>query len=147
MSNYVPLGKAMGATPDGRKAGEPLADATSPSVYAPNLGPTATHRSVARAIDPYRVPNGVTFNQRFNATTLMSERELYKWSDLVREFVDACGMEVQYTVVDSATLRDAQLSPQDYRDLFVRVGGYSAVFVELSPEVQESIIARAEQRF
>ena len=147
MSNYVPLGKAIGATPDGRKAGEPLADATSPSVYAPNYGPTATHRSAARAIDPYRVPNGVTFNQRFNATTLMSERELYKWSDLVREFVDACGVEVQYTVVDAATLRDAQLNPQEYRDLFVRVGGYSAVFVELSPEVQESIIARAEQRF
>ena len=146
MSNYVPVGKYTGATPDGRKSGEPLADATSPSRYAPNLGPTATHKSVARAIDPYRVPNGVTFNQRFNATAVMSERELSKWSDLVREFVESNGVEVQYTIVDSATLRDAQEKPQEYRDLFVRVGGYSAAFVELSREVQDSIIARAEQQ-
>lgn len=145
MSNYVPVGKYTAASPDGRKSGEPLADSTSPSVYAPLAGPTAAHRSMARAIDPYRVPNGVTFNQRFNATAVMTERELSKWSDLVREFVDACGVEAQYTVVDSATLRDAQKHPNEYRDLFVRVGGYSALFVELSPEVQDTIIARAEQ--
>ncbi len=145
MSNYVPVGKYTGATPDGRTSGEPLADSTSPSVYASQAGPTAAHRSMARAIDPYRVPNGITFNQRFNSTAVMTDRELSKWSDLVREFVDACGVEAQYTVVDSATLREAQKSPNDYRDLFVRVGGYSAVFVELSPEVQETIIARAEQ--
>jgi len=147
MSNYVPVGKFTGATPDGRKSGEPLADATSPSQYAPNLGPTATHRSMARAIDSYHVPNGVTFNQRFNATTVMSERELNKWADLVREFVDSLGVEVQYTIVDSETLKDAQKKPEEYRDLFVRVGGYSAVFVELSREVQDSIIARTGQQF
>jgi pyruvate formate-lyase/glycerol dehydratase family glycyl radical enzyme len=145
MSNYVVVGKNTGATPDGRKSGEPLADATSPSIYAPVVGPTATHRSMARAIDPYRVPNGVTFNQRFNATAVMTDREMSKWSDLVREFVDSSGVEVQYTVVDSTTLREAQKTPKEYRDLFVRVGGYSAVFVELSKEVQESIITRAEQ--
>jgi pyruvate formate-lyase/glycerol dehydratase family glycyl radical enzyme len=145
MSNYVTVGKNTGATPDGRKSGEPLADATSPSLYAPMVGPTATHRSMARAIDPYRVPNGVTFNQRFNSTAVMTDREMSKWSDLVREFVDSSGVEVQYTVVDSATLREAQKKPKEYRDLFVRVGGYSAAFVELSKEVQESIIARAEQ--
>ena len=147
MSNYVPVGKYTGATPDGRKSGEPLADATSPSRYAPVVGPTATHRSMARAIDPYRVPNGITFNQRFNSTAVMTEREMSKWSDLVREFVDSCGVEVQYTVVDSATLREAQQNPNEFRDLFVRVGGYSAVFVELSKEVQDSIIARSEQSF
>lgn len=145
MSNYVPVGKYTGATPDGRASGEPLADSTSPSVYAPPAGPTAAHRSMARAIDPYRVPNGITFNQRFNSTAVMTDRELSKWADLVREFVDACGVEAQYTVVDSATLREAQKNPNEYRDLFVRVGGYSAVFVELNPEVQETIIARAEQ--
>lgn len=145
MSNYVPIGKFTGATPDGRMSGEPMADSTSPSVYAPLAGPTAAHRSMARAIDPYRVPNGVTFNQRFNSTAVMTERELNKWSDLVREFVDSGGVEAQYTVVDSNTLRAAQKDPKQYRDLFVRVGGYSAVFVELSPEVQDTIIARAEQ--
>lgn len=147
MSNYVPIGKFIGATPDGRKSGEPLADATSPSCYAPNLGPTAMHKSVTRAIDSYRVPNGVTFNQRFNVTAIRTERDLNKWSDLVREFVESRGVEVQYTIADSATLRAAQKKPQEFRDLFVRVGGYSAIFVELSREVQDSIIARAEQQF
>ncbi len=147
MGNYVTLGKWMIASPDGRKKGEPLADATSPSYYAPVVGPTATHRSAARTIDPYRVPNGVTFNQRFNATAVMSPRELSKWADLVRDYVDRCGMEVQYTVVDGESMRRAQKHPDEYRDLIVRVGGYSAVFVELSKDVQDSIIARAEQQF
>lgn len=147
MGNYVTLGHWLGASPDGRKKGEPLADATSPSRYAPAAGPTATHRSAARAIDPYRVPNGVTFNQRFNATAVMSRRELSKWADLVRDYVDRGGVEVQYTVVDSEALRRAQEHPEEYRDLIVRVGGYSAVFVELSKDVQDSIIARAEQQF
>ena len=144
MSNYVPLGEQTGATPDGRKSGEPLSDSTSPSRFALNYGPTATQRSQSRAIDPYRVPNGVTFNQRFNTTAVTTEREMSKWADLVREFVDSRGVEVQYTVVDSTTLRDAQQKPDEYRDLFVRVGGYSAVFVELSKEVQDLIIARTE---
>ncbi|MBI2941400.1 MAG: hypothetical protein HYY04_13280 [Chloroflexi bacterium] len=147
MGSYVTLGRRVGATPDGRRAGERLADATSPSIYAPAAGPTATHRSAARAIDTSRTPNGVTFNQRFNATSITTARELSKWADLVREYVDAGGQEAQYTVVDRATLRRAQEHPEEYRDLVVRVGGYSAVFVELSRELQETIIARTEQEF
>ncbi|MEA4908365.1 MAG: hypothetical protein GYA17_20620 [Chloroflexi bacterium] len=147
MGNYVPLGHWVGASPDGRKQGDSLSDSTAPSTLAPVVGPTATHRSAARAIDSYRTANGVTFNQRFNATSVMTSREVSKWADLVRDYVDACGMEVQYTVVDGAALRLAQANPGEYRDLLVRVGGYSAVFVELSKEVQDSIIARAEQQF
>ena len=145
MGSYVTLGRKLGATPDGRRRGERLADAASPSPFAPPAGPTATHRSVARVIDPYRTPNGVTFNQRFNATAVGGPRELAKWADLVRAYVEAGGQEVQYTVVDGEALRQAQLRPTEYRDLVVRVGGYSAVFVELSQELQDSIIARAEQ--
>ena len=145
MGSYVTLGRKLAATPDGRHRGERLADAVSPSPLAPPAGPTAAHRSVARAIDPYRTPNGVTFNQRFNATAIGGPRELAKWADLVRAFVEAGGQEVQYTVVDGEALRQAQLRPAEYRDLVVRVGGYSAVFVELSKELQDSIIARAEQ--
>lgn len=145
MATYLLLGKRVGATPDGRASGEPLADATSPSALAPLAGPTAAHRSNARAIDAWHTPNGVTFNQRFNATAVTTPRELSKWADLVRTHVEAGGQSVQYNVVDSAVLRAAQRHPERYRDLIVRVGGYSAVFTELSQEVQDSIIARAEQ--
>jgi formate C-acetyltransferase len=143
MGAYVSLGRQVGATPDGRASGERLADATNASHLAPAAGPTATHRSAARAIDTYRTPNGVTFNQRFSAATVGGPRELSKWADLVRAYFDAGGQEAQYTVVDRETLLLAQQSPHEYRDLIVRVGGYSAVFVELSREVQESVIARS----
>ena len=145
MATFVQMGRLTGATPDGRRRGEMLADATSPSRYAPALGPTAAHLSNARGIDTYRTPNGVTFNQRFSSSAVASERDLSKWADLVRTYVDAGGQSVQYTVVDREMLLDAQRHPERYRDLFVRVGGYSALFVELSGEVQDAIIARAEQ--
>jgi formate C-acetyltransferase len=147
MANYVPLGKWLGATPDGRRSGERLADSTSPSHFAPNYGPTATHRSNARAIDALRTPNGVTFNQRFNAAAVSSPRDLSKWAGLVRSFMEDGGMEVQYTVVSTDELREAQRHPAENRDLIVRVGGYSAVFIELGKDVQESIIARSELAF
>ncbi len=144
MANYVSLGRWLGATPDGRRSGERLADATSPSPYAPAASPTATHRSAARAIDGYHVPNGVTFNQRFGTASVSTPRELSKWADLVRSYMEDGGVQVQYTIVDSSDLKRAQEHPEEYSDLIVRVGGYSAVFVELSREVQDSIIARAE---
>jgi formate C-acetyltransferase len=145
MGSYIPLGKQTGATPDGRRAGDPLSDATSPSLLAPALGPTAAHRSNTKAIDAVHTPNGVTFNQKFNLATVESERDLSKWADLVRTFVESGGQSVQYNVVDAATLRAAQKDPLQYKDLIVRVGGYSALFVDLSEELQETIIARAEQ--
>ena len=145
MGYYVLQGRRLGATPDGRRRGEPLADAISPSSYAPALGPTATHRSAARAIDAYHTPNGVSFNQRLSATAVMSPRDLHKWADLVRSYVDAGGQEVQYQVADGKTLKQAQAHPEQYRDLVVRVGGYSALFVELTKELQDTIIARVEQ--
>ncbi|MBG0788358.1 MAG: hypothetical protein H0S79_24980, partial [Anaerolineaceae bacterium] len=147
MGNYVTLGAMTGATPDGRKSGAPLADATSPSNFAPVFGPTAAHQSVVRAIDTYHAPNGVTFNQRFNLTAVGSPRDLRKWMDLVRSYMDLGGQQVQYTIVDGETLREAQKDPATYRDLLVRVGGYSAIFVQLSKEVQDTIIERAEMRF
>jgi len=144
MGNYVTIGRETWATPDGRKTGERLADSTSPSPYAPNYGPTASHNSVVRAVDPYHVPNGQTFNQRISASSINTARDINKWAYLVREFVDRQGISVQYNVIDSAILREAQEHPEAYRDLLVRVGGYSALFVELSREIQESIINRAE---
>lgn len=73
-----------------------------------------------------------------------TERDIQKWADLVRTYMDAGGQQIQYLVLDSEELKDAQIHPDDYRDLLVRVGGYSAVFVDLTKELQDSIIAREE---
>ena len=144
MGNYVTIGKETWATPDGRKTGETLADSTSPSVYAPNYGPTATHNSVVRTVEHQHFPNGQTFNQRLSLSSISNARDIKKWSNLVQVFVDNQGISVQYNVVDNIILKDAQKHPKEYRDLLVRVGGYSALFVELNREVQDSIIKRAE---
>ncbi|MHB1415717.1 MAG: pyruvate formate lyase family protein [Chloroflexota bacterium] len=147
MGHYVTRGELTAATPDGRGKSEPLADSgCSPSLLAPAKGPTATHRSVARVVDPNRTVNGVTFNQRFSQSAISNPREVAKWADLVRSYVDMGGQGLQYTVVDQRALLEAQQHPELYKDLIVRVGGYSAAFVELSRELQDSIIARAEQQ-
>ncbi len=142
--NYVSMGGWMGATPDGRMRGDSLANATNPTIFAPQNGPTAALKSAARAIDAYHTPNGITFNQRMDPASIMSPREVSKWADLIRSHFDAGGQQVQYNIVEPGTLKLAQVHPEEYRDLVVRVGGYSAVFIELNEEVQNSIIARAE---
>jgi len=145
MGYYMFLGAVTWASPDGRRAGEPLSDSVAPSHFAPALGPTATHRSVTKAIDSLRTPNGITFNQKMSEGSLLTPREISKWADLVRTFIEAGGQSVQYSVVNREALVDAQAHPERYQDLIVRVGGYSARFVDLSKEVQDTIIARAEQ--
>jgi formate C-acetyltransferase len=147
MGHYITRGELTAATPDGRRRGEMLADSgCAPSPYAPAKGPTATHRSAARALDAWRSVNGVTFNQRLSQSAVASPRDVAKWANLVRGFVELGGQSVQYLVADRDALVEAQRHPERYRDLLVRVGGYSALFVELSREVQDSIIARAEQQ-
>ena len=143
MSAYEMMGKRTGPTPDGRIRGEALADSTAPSRYAPALGPVSAHRSATKAIDALHTVNGVTFNQRLALSSVMTERDLSKWADMVRTYVEAGGQSVQYTVADKETLVDAQRHPDLYADLVVRVGGYSALFTELTKELQDSIIARA----
>ena len=92
----------------------------------------------------WRTTNGVAFNCKFTTATVAGERELNKWADLVRTFILLKGQSVQYTVVDGEALKEAQKRPDEYRDLMVRTGGYSAFFVDLSKEIQDSIIARVE---
>ena len=142
MASYVDLGKATAATPDGRKKGEPLADSTAPSVYAKPSGLISAHRSATKAIDTVHTVNGITFNQRLTLSSVISDRGLSKWADLVRAFVETGGQSVQYSVADSETLVEAQKHPEGYADLVVRVGGYSAHFVELDKEIQDTIIMR-----
>jgi formate C-acetyltransferase len=106
-------------------------------------GPTSLHKSAAK-IDTWRTTNGVAFNCKFTTAAVAGERELSKWADLVRTYVLLKGQTVQYTVVDNEALKKAQQRPEEYKDLIVRTGGYSAFFVELDKETQDSIIARTE---
>ena len=144
MESYLTLGRWTGATPDGRKQGEPLSDSVAPSRYAQEGSITERHRSAARAIDAYHTTNGVTFNQRIPISAVAGERDIQKWMDLVKTYMDAGGQQIQYLVLDAQDLSRAQKDPDSYRDLLVRVGGYSAVFVDLTEELQESIMEREE---
>ena len=101
------------------------------------------HKSAAK-IDTWRSTNGVIFNCKFTTAAVAGERELSKWADLVRTYILLKGQAVQYTVVDGEALREAQKHPEEYKDLIVRTGGFSAFFVELNKETQDSIIARTE---
>ena len=104
-------------------------------------GPTATMRSVAK-LDQVKLTAGSVLNMRFNPDVLKDESKMRKFASLVRAFCETGGHLVQFNIVGTDTLREAQRYPEKYRDLLVRVATYSAYFVELSPELQNDIIAR-----
>jgi formate C-acetyltransferase len=137
----VPYGKNVGATPDGRHAGEPLADNSSPSAGTDTHGPTATVKSVAK-LDHVVVSNGTILNLKFHPTALHGEGRLWKFGNLIRSFFDLKGFQVQFNVLSPEKLRDAQRHPERYRNLIVKVAGYSAYFTSLDKELQEQLIAR-----
>lgn len=143
VSGYVPLGHLTGATPDGRHAGEPLSDGVSPSMGTDVNGPTAAFKSVVK-LDHYLYPNGLLYNFKLNPSTVRTPEGMKKFAQLVKSYIDMKGMQIQINIVDKDTLVSAQKDPEKYRDLVVRVAGYSAFFTELSAEVQDSIIARTE---
>lgn len=146
VSANVPMGAGTGATPDGRLAGSPLADGVSPTSGNDVNGPTAAANSVA-ALDHAIASNGTLFNQKFHPSALAGREGLVKLSALVRGFFDQKGMHVQYNVVGRETLQDAQQHPEKYKNLVVRVAGYSAHFVALDKTLQDDIINRTEQMF
>jgi len=137
---HVFFGKMVGATPNGRRSGEPLSDGISPTQGADVCGPTAVLRSAAK-IDHVRT-GGTLLNQRFLPSVLKGERDLEKVADLVRAYFRMNGHHVQFNVVDSDTLRDAQAHPERHRDLIVRVAGYSDYFHNLNKGLQDEVIAR-----
>ena len=140
VSANVPFGLIMKATPDGRKAGEPVSDVESPDMGTDTNGPTAVVKSVSN-LDHVLLSNGAIFNLRFHPSALSSEEDIGKFISLVRAYFDLGGMEMQFNVVSTETLRDAQQHPDKYRDLVVRVAGYSALFVSLDKSLQDAIIA------
>ena len=142
VSAHVPLGAVVGATPDGRFAGEQLADGgLSPMLGQDAQGPTAVLKSVSK-LDNYLLSNGTLLNVKFTPATLEGEAGLQKLSDFLRAFTHLKLQHIQFNVVNADTLREAQERPQDFAGLVVRVAGYSAFFVELSKEIQDDIIRR-----
>ncbi len=145
ISANVPQGAGTCATPDGRHAGEPLAEGCSPTHSVDVNGPTAVLKSVSK-LPTELITGGVLLNQKVTPATLSKERDREKLMLLLRTFFDTLhGFHVQYNVVSRETMLDAQVHPEDHRDLIVRVAGYSAFFNVLSRQTQDDIIARTEQ--
>lgn len=140
----VPHGWTTGATADGRKAIMPIGDSMSASNGADREGPTAMLLSASK-IDQTRTMEGNVVNLKFTKMALDAEENLKQLTNLVTTYFDDLkGQEVQVNVVDESTLKDAQLNPENYQDLIIRVAGYSARFVELAKELQDDIIRRTE---
>ncbi len=139
---HIYFGSVVNATPDGRMAGKPLSEGISPVQGADKKGPTAVIKSASK-MDHVRT-GGTLLNMKFSPHVLEGETGITKLIHLVRTYFKMDGHHIQFNVVNAKTLRDAQKNPRDYRDLIVRVAGYSDYFVDLSTELQEEIITRTE---
>ena len=139
---HVYFGKVTGATADGRKAGEPLSEGVSPVQGADRKGPTAVIKSVGK-MDHVRT-GGTLLNQKFAPQFLADEEGIHNLGHIVRSYFKMDGHHIQFNVVTADTLRDAQKRPEKYRDLIVRVAGYSDYFLDCGVELQNEIINRTE---
>lgn len=139
---HVYFGSVIGASPEGRRAGEPLSEGISPVQGMDLLGPTAVIKSAAK-LDHSRT-GGTLLNMKFTPQVLEGEEGLAKLAQLVRSYFKLGGHHIQFNVVSAKTLRAAQAEPEKYRDLIVRVAGYSDYFCDLSEALQEEIINRTE---
>jgi formate C-acetyltransferase len=139
---HIYFGSVVAATPDGRKAGEPLSEGVSPVQGADRCGPTAVLLSAAK-MDHART-GGTLLNQKLTPGLLDGDEGVGKFVNLVRSYFRMDGHHIQFNVVDAATLRAAQAEPEKYRDLIVRVAGYSDYFCDLGKTLQDEIIARTE---
>jgi pyruvate formate-lyase/glycerol dehydratase family glycyl radical enzyme len=145
ISANVPSGSVVPATPDGRKAYTPLAEGSSPTSGTDTLGPTAVFKSVSK-LPTNKILGGVLLNQKLSPSALSTDTQKQKLITIIRTFFDTLkGWHVQYNIVSRDTLLAAKKDPENYRDLVVRVAGYSAFFTTLSPDTQDDIIARTEQ--
>ena len=147
VTRHFPLGANMGALPSGRKAREPLTDGSVSAAPGTDInGPTALLNSASKAIDTSNYTCSL-LNMKFHPSSLASEQGLTNMIALIKTYTDLGGHHVQFNVVSGDTLKDAQIHPENYRDLIVRVAGFSAFFIHLDPVVQNEIIKRSELRF
>lgn len=139
---HIYFGQVTGATPDGRLASQPLSEGISPVQGADRNGPTEVIKSVAKM--DHAKTGGTLLNMKFSPQALSGEEDIRKFARLIRTYFTLGGHHVQFNVVSAETLREAQRRPEEYRGLLVRVAGYSDYFCDLSPQLQEEIIARTE---
>ena len=144
-SDHVVQGEITWATPDGRKTGDPIADACSPVQGKDKCGPTAVLTSSTK-FDHGHYLDGMAVNLKIHPTSLQGDEGMTKLEDLTKTYFEKGGMEVQYNVVDGETLRKAQKHPEKYHNLVVRIAGFSAYFVDMTTEMQNDIISRAEHK-
>jgi formate C-acetyltransferase len=142
-TSHVYFGSVTRALPDGRKSKEPLSEGISPVQGADKKGPTAVLKSAAK-IDHLRT-GGTLLNQKFTPSFFEDEESILKMTALIRGYFLMNGHHIQFNVVSAETLRDAQKHPEKYRDLIVRVAGYSDYFNDLGEDLQNEIIRRTEQ--
>ena len=136
-------GLGVGALPNGRKAFEPLNDGSiSPMRGADKAGPTAVLRSALKA--GFKESHASVLNQKFSAAMLGSNESIDKLAAYTNTFMANGGSHIQYNMVDTNELRDAKIHPESHRDLIVRIGGFSAYFTQLSPDIQDDVINRSE---
>lgn len=143
VTTNIMFGYITKATPDGRCAGEPLADGIAPVQGFDKNGPTAVISSVA-AINQVDFPNGTLMNLKFHPNAMNGEDGITKLSQLIQTYFGMGGMELQINVISAETLKNAQTNPDKHKDLVVRVAGFSAYFVELHPDGQKDLIRRTE---
>ncbi|MDP4281163.1 MAG: glycyl radical protein [Bacteroidota bacterium] len=141
---HVYFGSVINALPDGRKACEPVSEGISPVQGADHNGPTAVLKSAAK-IDHLRT-GGTLLNQKFTPSFFEDSESIEKLISLIRSYFRMDGHHIQFNVVSADTLRDAQKHPEKYRDLIVRVAGYSDYFNDLGEDLQNEIIKRTEQK-
>ncbi|MGD0091218.1 MAG: pyruvate formate lyase family protein [Planctomycetota bacterium] len=139
------LGRECGATPDGRQAGFPFADGCGPAQGRESRGPTAAILSTT-SWDPAPLIGGAALNLKFNRALFDSPAAVHRLCDLIVTFLKRGGFETQINVVDQETLKKARVHPEEYRDLVVRIGGYTDYFVRLSPQMQDEVVMRTEFR-
>ncbi|HBY57640.1 MAG TPA: formate C-acetyltransferase/glycerol dehydratase family glycyl radical enzyme [Candidatus Atribacteria bacterium] len=141
---HIYFGSVVGATPDGRRAGEPLSEGISPVQGADRLGPTAVIKSAAK-MDHIKT-GGTLLNQKFTPKLLEDEEGIIALMHLIRTYFRLNGHHIQFNVISADTLRAAQKEPEKYRNLIVRVAGYSDYFNNLGKTLQDEIISRTEHK-
>ena len=143
ISNYIPMGRVLGATPCGRKNGEPSSEGVSPFVGTDTSTPLAAMRSAAKLNQEIH-SGGTLLNLRLDHNLVATKRGQANLGAMVQTLFSLGAFHVQFNCISSEVLRDAQAHPENYKDLLVRVAGYSTQFVNLSKSMQDAIIARTE---
>ncbi len=146
ISSNVPMGCVTGATPDGRFAWTPAAEGASPVQGSDIEGPTSVLKSITK-LPTILMTGGQLLNMKFSPNLLVGDDQFTKFINLIKSFVSMKGWHIQFNVIDTKTLREAQKDPEKYRDVIVRVAGYCAQFVTLDQTTQEDIISRTEEAF